>query len=132
MLSLSLQVVNIIGIVALSADHPLPPSRQESSKAPVPIPDDPINIHLGSITNQSLPSNVKLTSEPSRSNLTVESNQECMDTSATVIVINPRHHASQPSRPNDNKQIWRKREVVRQERTVYYTTVDDQGALQVQ
>lgn len=33
--------------------------------------------------------------------------------------------------PRPTKPLWRKREIVRQERTVQYTTVDADGALQV-
>lgn len=33
--------------------------------------------------------------------------------------------------PRPTKPLWRKREIVRQERTVQYTTVDAMGVLQV-
>ena len=44
------------------------------------------------------------------------------------IALNPRdaHRIPRPGKP-----LWRKREVVRQERTVHYTTVDAEGVLQV-
>lgn len=44
------------------------------------------------------------------------------------MIVDPR--SSRQASSDSGKQVWRKREVVRQERTIHYTTMDDQGALQ--
>ncbi len=45
-----------------------------------------------------------------------------------TLIVHPQHSAAVAVEP---KALWRKREVVKQERTVHYTTVDAEGALQV-
>ncbi len=50
---------------------------------------------------------------------------------ATTIVIRDNKNNKVINQSGPNKPLWKKREIIRQERTVQYTTVDINGALQV-
>lgn len=59
-------------------------------------------------------------------------NQEKEDEETLEIIIRPgKQTLSSSSLTTSGKQLWRKREVVRQEKTIHYTTVDEEGQQQV-
>lgn len=76
-------------------------------------------IDLGNMSARSLPSSIKLKADSIASSNNED--KECLE----IAVIS----TSAKQQPQD-KQVWRKREVMRQERTVHYTTVDELGTLQ--
>lgn len=51
--------------------------------------------------------------------------------SSYSLVLHSKSTTASSSSSNPPKPLWRKREVVRQERTVHYTTVDEHGDQQV-
>ena len=110
---------------------PAPPSHgSSSSQLPEVIQINLSNIHRGESVD--LPENVKLRTEngiPERSK--PSTNQEESSNTYDVILRPSRSKVSLSGPQEEIKPLWRKREVVRQERTVYYTTLDEQGDMQV-
>eukprot|EP00981_Chlorochromonas_danica_P000668 scaffold146_cov171-Ochromonas_danica.AAC.17 len=107
------------------SSYPAPPAPPSSSSHTDDSADEVISIDLGRVSSQTLPPMVKLRDDRSSSDsvaLTVHSSQ-------TIQKPMSRGFPSQDAL-DKKQQVWRKQEVVRQERTVHYTTVDDTGALQ--
>lgn len=107
------------------SSYPAPPAPPSSSSHTDDSADEIISIDLGRVSSQTLPPIVKLRDDRSSSDsvaLTVHSSQ---------IMQKPISRGFPSQDTLDKKQqVWRKQEVVRQERTVHYTTVDDTGTLQ--
>lgn len=72
----------------------------------------------------ALPSFVKLHGSEPKKTSNQEKNEETLE-----IIIRP-GNKSNDQVTTSAKPLWRKREVVRQERTIHYTTLDDEGGLQ--
>lgn len=89
--------------------------------------DEVIQINLTNISHTSLPTTVKL-KDTNQTNSNTSSNSADGESHLEIII--------HPSKSNTNsnsqlgKQVWRKREVVKQEKTIHYTTVDDLGVQQ--
>lgn len=80
--------------------------------------------------DQSLPAGLYLhTDNPPASSATRHrSNNQEDDRSSLEVIIRPNDGKTNP--PIGDKQLWRKREVIRHEKSVYYTTFDGEGGQQ--
>ncbi len=121
---------------------PTPRSRAESKaddKHETPD-EEVIQINLSRVSSSALGGSIKIktnggdSKEPSpRGGSSV--NQESEDTLEVIIRPNKQTllgpNGSVNSLAAQGKQLWRKREVVRQEKTIHYTTVDEDGQHQV-
>lgn len=91
-----------------------------------------IEINLSNVKENSLPSSVKLRGvNGSEASSGKSANQQESD--SLEVIIRPAKQslgAGSLSASNSGKALWRKREVVKQERTIHYTTIDDDGGLQ--
>ncbi len=105
-----------------------------------PGQEEVVQINLSNVNSSKLPSSVKLhNDDPSKSKKTkgssggvnVDDTAEEKESLEVIIrPINGKYVKSSQLAAISGKALWRKREVVRQEKSVHYTTIDEDGGYQ--
>jgi hypothetical protein len=102
-----------------------------------PGEEEVVQINLSNVNSSKLPLSVKLHSDdPSRSKKSkgnsgeVDEAEEKESLEVIIRPINGKYVKSSQLAAISGKALWRKREVVRQEKSVHYTTIDEDGGYQ--